>query len=87
MKTKNNGLFVPQLKKELKPAFFVRKPLLGEQIWTTPVLCRIYHFRKSLVFRHFKNRNNLYKPKISLYERICGIEGRFKIVYFFLYTL
>ena len=84
MKTTNNGRFPHQLKKELKLVVFLRKPLLGEQSWTTPLLWKIYHFRKFLVFLHFKNQSNAYKPKISLYERICGIEGRLKIVYFFL---
>ena len=83
MKTTNNGLFIHQLKKQLKLVIFVRKPLLGEQKWTTPLLWKIYHFRKFLVFLHFKNQNNPHKPKILFYEQICGIEGRFKIVYFF----
>ena len=82
MKTTNNGRFVHQLKKQLKLVIFVRKPFLGRQKWTTPLLWKIYHFRKFLVFLHFKNQNKPYKPKMSLYERICGVEGRFKIVYF-----
>ena len=60
--TTNNGLFVHQL---IKLVIFVRKPLLGEQKWRTPLLCKISHFRKFSVFLHFKNQNNPYKPKIS----------------------
>ena len=47
MNTTNNGLFVYQLKKQLKLVFFVRKPLLGEQRWATPLAWKMYHFRNS----------------------------------------
>ena len=32
----------------------MRKPLLREKKWTTPLLWKIYHFRKFLVFLHFR---------------------------------
>ena len=49
-----------------------------------PLPWKIYHFRKILVFPHFKNPNNPYIPKISLHELMnVFVEGRFKIVYFF----
>ena len=73
MKTTNNGRFTHQLKKQLKLVIAVR----------TPLPWNIYHFRKFLVFLHFKNLNNPYIPRISLHERIFGIEGRFKITRFF----
>ena len=47
MNTTNNGLFVHQLKKQLKLVIFVRKPLLGEQKWTTPC------FGKFIIFENF----------------------------------
>ena len=54
--------FVYQHKK-LTLVIFVRKSLSGEENWTTPMLWKIYHFGKFLVFLHFKNPNNPYKPK------------------------
>ena len=83
MKITNSGLFVHRLKKQLKLVIFVRKPLLGEQRWTTTLPWKIYHFRKFLLFLHFKNPNNPYLPKISLHERICGIESESKLSTFF----
>ena len=53
MKTTNNGLFVHQLKKELKLVIVVRKPLLGEQRWTTPALENL-SFSKIFSFSTFQ---------------------------------
>ena len=59
MKTKNNGLFVHQLKKQLRLVIFVRRPLLGEQKWTTPCL-RKFIFSKIFSFSTFQ------EPKQSI---------------------
>ena len=47
MRTTNNGLFVYELKKQLKLVIFVHKPLLGKQKWTTP------WFGKFIIFENF----------------------------------
>ena len=56
MKTTNNGLFVHQLKKQLKLVIFVRKPHLREQKWTTPLLWKIVNCEKLNFYGRLKGK-------------------------------
>jgi hypothetical protein len=50
----------------------------------TPCSGKFIFTKFFLFILHYKYSNNLYLSKISWHERICEIESRFKIVYFFL---
>ena len=74
-----------ELKMRFKLLNFARKLFLKLlKKYSPPLPWKIYLDEIFWLILHYKYPNNLYLSKISWHERICEIESRFKIVYFFL---
>ena len=80
----HNKFLAHKLKMRFKLLNFARKLFLMLLRKTTPPGKCIFTKMFCLFYITLHYKNNLYLSKIPWHERICEIESRFKIVYFFL---